>query len=131
MPADNRDIDEFVGAEPERCLESGKLAVNDRYLVLETQNSLLRGAQGMLLSVALQIKALCLERTDADIREAIAHLPRSLSEIHNLILVKATAMDTVYQKRIFELVVAACRPLTTEKMREALSVVPGHAIWDP
>jgi len=26
---------------------------------------------------------------------------------------------------------AACRPLTTEELREALSVDPGHAVWDP
>ncbi|RKL14284.1 hypothetical protein BFJ68_g6677 [Fusarium oxysporum] len=35
------------------------------------------------------------------------------------------------QRRTLELITAACRPLTTDKLREALDVVPGEADWNP
>ncbi|RDW84032.1 uncharacterized protein DSM5745_04358 [Aspergillus mulundensis] len=131
MPVENPDIHEFVNAELQRCLESRKLVIGDPLLILEIQQGLTSKAQGMFLWVALQIKALCLERTDADIRHALDNLPSSLSEIYNLILIKAGVTNMNHQRRILELVVAACRPLTMEEMREALSVVPGSPVWDP
>jgi ankyrin repeat domain-containing protein 50 len=33
-------------------------------------------------------------------------------------------------KRIFELVAAAQRPLTSEELRDAISVVPGETAWN-
>ncbi|RAK90249.1 ankyrin [Aspergillus costaricaensis CBS 115574] len=110
VTANKSDIDAFINAELERCLESGKLVINDPALVLDVRDSLSQGAEGMFLWVALQIEALCLERTDADIREAIASLPRDLSALYTMILE---------------------RPLTTEEMREALSVIPWKTFWDP
>ncbi|GLA39951.1 hypothetical protein AnigIFM63309_007555 [Aspergillus niger] len=129
---DNKlDIDAFINAELERCLESGKLVINDPALILEIRDSLSQGAQGMFLWVALQIEALCLERTDADMREAIASLPRDLSALYTMILKKSSLSDVTYQSKILDLVAIACRPLTTEEMREALSVVPWETTWDP
>eukprot|EP00136_Aspergillus_niger_P004375 XP_001394552.2 hypothetical protein ANI_1_2058094 [Aspergillus niger CBS 513.88] len=129
---DNKsDIDDFINAELERCLESGKLVVNDPALVLEIRDSLSQGAQGMFLWAALQMEALCLERTDADMREAIASLPRDLSALYTMILKRSRLSDVTYQSKILDLVAIACRPLTTEEMREALSVVPWETTWDP
>ncbi|KAI2856167.1 hypothetical protein CBS12448_7023 [Aspergillus niger] len=129
---DNKpDIDAFINAELERCLESGKLVINDPALILEIRDSLSQGAQGMFLWAALQIEALCLERTDADMREAIASLPRDLSALYTMILKKSRLSDVTYQSKILDLVAIACRPLTTEEMREALSVVPWETTWDP
>ncbi|KAL3256112.1 hypothetical protein ABHI18_007850 [Aspergillus niger] len=129
---DNKlDIDAFINAELERCLESGKLVINDPALILEIRDSLSQGAQGMFLWVALQIEALCLERTDADMREAISSLPRDLSALYTMILKKSSLSDVTYQSKILDLVAIACRPLTTEEMREALSVVPWETTWDP
>lgn len=33
--------------------------------------------------------------------------------------------------QIFKLVAVAYRPLITEELREALSVIPGYTIWNP
>ncbi|KAL4801774.1 hypothetical protein BDV18DRAFT_164585 [Aspergillus unguis] len=131
MPKDNPDIDAFVNTELKRCIESDKLSINDPSLILEIQETLSREAQGMFLWAALQIKALCLERTDANIRAAIAHLPKKLSDVYSLILSKVSEGDIMYQKRVFELIVAARRPLLAEEMREALSIIPGNVVWDP
>ncbi|KAI3011170.1 hypothetical protein CBS147346_1371 [Aspergillus niger] len=125
------DIDAFINAELERCLESGKLVINDPGLILDIHNSLSEGAQGMFLWAALQIEALCLERTDADMRDAISNLPRDLSALYNMVLKKSSLSGATYQSKILDLVTTACRPLTTEEMREALGVLPWETSWDP
>ncbi|PWY82524.1 ankyrin [Aspergillus eucalypticola CBS 122712] len=131
VTANKFDIDAFINAELERCLESGKLIINDPALVLDVRDSLSQGADGMFLWVALQIEALCLERTDADIRKAIANLPKDLSALYTMILERSSLSGTTYQSKILDLVATACRPLTTEEMKEALSVIPWKTFWDP
>ncbi|GLA81330.1 hypothetical protein AtubIFM56815_004974 [Aspergillus tubingensis] len=129
---DNKpDIDAFINAELERCLESGKLVINDPALILEIRDSLSQGAQGMFLWASLQIEALCLERTDADVRDALANLPKDLSALYTTILRRSSVSGATYQSKILDLVAIACRPLTTEEMTEALSVVPWKTSWDP
>lgn len=125
----NPEIDRFIKTELERCISSGELVVHDPLLVDEIEKSLAEGAQGMFLWVALQIKALRLQQTDADIRSAIANLPSDLSAIYQLILRKSEHLK--YQTSILGLVMTARRPLTTEELREALSVTPGQTVWDP
>lgn len=83
------------------------------------------------LWVVLQIDSICAERTDEAIRDALNDLPLDLSETFRRILQKAGGPDSRYQRRILELLVAAFRPLTVEQLREALSVVPGDAVWNP
>ena len=124
----NPEIDRFIKSELERCISSGELIVHDHFLVDEIEKRLAEGAQGMFLWVALQIKALCLQQTDADIRNAIANLPSDLSAIYQLILCKSEPLK--YQTSILGLVMTARRPLTTEELREALSVTPGQTVWD-
>jgi ankyrin repeat protein len=126
----NPEIDNFITQELQRFLEAGSLAVNDPLLILDIQKSLSKRAQGMFLWVALQIKALCLERTDAGIRQAIKNLPTHLSDIYQTILKKAGATTASRQAKIFNLLGVACRPLTTDEIREALSVVPGDTAWN-
>lgn len=125
----NPEIDRFIKSELERCISSGELIVHDPVLVDDIGEKLAEGAQGMFLWVALQIKALCLQQTDADIRCSIAHLPSDLSDIYQLILRRSEPLK--YQTRILGLVTVARRPLTTEELREALSVIPGKTVWDP
>ncbi|KAH6669833.1 hypothetical protein B0J14DRAFT_486435 [Halenospora varia] len=131
IPDDNPDIENFIGEELESCLQSGKLAIGDPALVLEIQNSLLEGAQGMFLWVALQIESLCAEKTDKAIRQALADLPEDLSETFSRILRRSKDLGKPYQRPILELITVAHRPLTTEELREALSVVPGDTTWRP
>jgi hypothetical protein len=84
----------------------------------------------MFLWVALQIQSLCNMKTDHAIREALADLPKDLSETFARILRKSGSSDPALQKKTLQLVLAAYRPLTTDELREALSVTPGDATWD-
>jgi ankyrin repeat protein len=131
FPEDNPDIKEFIGAELESCIESKKLVIGSPTLILEIQDALLKGSQGMFLWVALQIESLCVMKTDDAIRQCLEDLPKDLPETFSRILRRSEGLGKPYQKRILELVIAAQRPLTTEELREALSVVPGDAVWNP
>ena len=131
IPDDNPDIERFISTELESCIQSGKLAIGNPALILEIQDALLEKAQGMFLWVALQIESLCAEKTDEAIRQALSDLPKDLSETFSRILRRSERLGKPYQRRILELVTVAHRPLTTEEIREALSVVPGDAVWSP
>ena len=130
IPNDNPDIESFISAELENCIESKKLVIGNPTLILDIQDALLKGSQGMFLWVALQIKSLCNMETDDAIRQALADLPKDLSEIFSRILRKSERSRS-YQRRILELVTVAHRPLTVEELRDALSVIPGDAVWSP
>lgn len=130
IPEDNADIAEFISEELERCIESGKLTIGDPRLILEVQDSLLKDAEGMFLWVVFQIESLCAARTDEAIRQALADLPRDLPETFSRILQNSRKAGLDYQTRTLQLISAAHQPLTTEELREALSVVPGDASWN-
>ncbi|USP72976.1 Arp Ankyrin repeat protein [Curvularia clavata] len=130
LPENNPDIEDFIETELERCLQRGLLTIGDPTLILEIQDTLLKGSQGMFLWVALQIKTLCSKKTDHAIREALADLPKDLSGTFERILQKS-GTDLSLQTKTLQLVLVASRPLTTDELREALSVVPGDTTWDP
>jgi len=131
MPDNNPDIDSFIEADLKRCLRQKRLVIGDATLILEIQDALLKGSQGMFLWVALQIQSLCSMKTDQAIREALANLPKDLSKTFQRILHKSGSEDQPLQEKLLRLVLAAHRPLTTDELREALSVTPGDATWDP
>ncbi|KAH8728455.1 hypothetical protein GQ44DRAFT_675817, partial [Phaeosphaeriaceae sp. PMI808] len=131
IPDNNPDIEAFIEGDLERCLENQKLVIGDPTLILEIQDALLKGSQGMFLWVALQIQSLCGMKTDQAIRDALADLPKDLSETFARILRKSRSPGQSYQTKILQLVSAAYRPLTATELREALSVVPGDTIWNP
>jgi len=130
MPEDNPDIKAFVGAELERCIENRKLVIGDPTLIVDILDALLAGSQGMFLWVVLQIQTLCCMETDEDIRNALATLPRTLSETFSRILATSRKSGR-YQAKVLDLTIAACRPLSIEELREALGVVPGDPVWTP
>lgn len=131
LPDDNPDIEAFIEADLERCLRQERLTLGDPALILDIQDALSKGSQGMFLWVALQIQSLCSMKTDHAIREALADLPKDLSETFARILQKSGGSDRPLQAKTLQLVLAAYRPLTTDELREALSVTPGDATWDP
>jgi ankyrin repeat protein len=131
IPDDNPDIKAFISAELESRIESKKLVIGNPALILEIQDALLEGSQGMFLWVALQIESLCNMKTDDAIRQALADLPQDLPGTFFRILRKSEGSGKPYQRRILELVTVAHRPLTAEELRDALSVVPGDAVWNP
>ncbi|XP_014559818.1 hypothetical protein COCVIDRAFT_35102 [Bipolaris victoriae FI3] len=131
LPDDNPDIETFIETELEHRLIQGIMTVGDPTLILEIQDALLKGSQGMFLWVALQIETLCRLKTDHAMREALANLPRDLSETFSRILHNSGRSDPSLQVKVLQLVLTARRPLTTIELREALSVIPGDATWDP
>ena len=131
IPDNNPDIEEFIEAELKSCIQCRKLVLGDPRLILEIQDALRAGSKGMFLWTALQIDSLCYMKTDVTIRQALRNLPKDLSETFSRILNRSREIGEPYQKRILELVTAAQRPLTAEEIREALSVVPGDATWNP
>ncbi|KAH7096031.1 hypothetical protein FB567DRAFT_514046 [Paraphoma chrysanthemicola] len=128
-PDNHRDMEEFISVELSRCLQSRALVLGDPTLVLNIQDALLAGAKGMFLWVALQINCICSLQTDDEIRTALAHLPNDLSETYARIVHSRRAYAAKYQRRIFEFIAAAERPLKTREIQEALSVAPGDTTW--
>ena len=131
LPDDNPEIESFIEAELERCPRQKCLTIGDPTLILDIQDALSKGSQGMFLWVALQIQSLCSMETDRAIREALADLPKDLSETFTRMLLKSGSSNPALQVKTLQLVLAAYRPLTTDELREAVSVVPGDATWDP
>ena len=131
LPEKNSDIDAFIEADLRRCLDQELLTIGDATLIIEIQDALIAGSQGMFLWAALQIRSLCSMKTDHDIREALTDLPKNISQTFARILWKSGSLDRPLQAKTLQLVLAACRPLTTSELREALSVTPGDTTWDP
>ncbi|KAF9696241.1 hypothetical protein EKO04_006273 [Ascochyta lentis] len=129
LPSNNSDIESFIQTELESCLEKRSLVVGDPTLILDTQDSLLEGSQGMFLWVHLQLKALCSMSSDDEIRQALVNLPQDLRDLYSQILRKSKQSQESFQRRVLELVLVARQPLTVEQMREALSVTPGDTDW--
>ena len=131
LPEKNPDIDAFIEADLNRCLEQELLTIGDPTLIIDIQDVLVAGSQGMFLWAALQIQSLCSMKTDHAIRKALVDLPKDISQTFARILEKSGSSDPLLQAKTLQVVLAAERPLTTEELREALSVIPGDADWDP
>lgn len=131
LPEENPDIESFIESSLTGCLDRETLKISDPSLILEIQDALVQGSKGMFLWVSLQIQSLCSMKTDRDIREALADLPKDLSQTFSRILKKSGGLDRSLQVKTMQLVLAAYRPLTTEQLRETLSVTLGDAKWDP
>ncbi|KAJ5153419.1 uncharacterized protein N7482_009897 [Penicillium canariense] len=116
VPDNSTDIESFIEEELEARMESGRLTIGDPAIILEIEDRLLQGSQGMFLWVALQIDSLCAMDTDEAIRRALADLPPGPAS---------------YRRSIFEVIASAHHPLTLEELREALSVIPGDTTWNP
>ncbi|KAJ5448381.1 hypothetical protein N7445_003202 [Penicillium cf. griseofulvum] len=128
IPNNTPDIEHFIETELESRIESGKLTIGSPLLILEIQDALLKGSQGMFLWVALQIDSLCAMESDEEIREALAGLPKDLSETFSRTL-RSKSQNT-RQKEILAILTVAQTPLTLQQLREALCVVPGDLNWN-
>ncbi|KAK0621668.1 hypothetical protein B0T17DRAFT_299547 [Bombardia bombarda] len=129
MPTVNPEIGSFVEAELQMLLQAGDLAVGNPGLLEEIRDCLVDGANGMFLWVVLQLQAICLERSDKAIRQALQDIPRSLPATFDQILTKSQKSGPQYQMSILKILTSTYRPLTTEELREALSIVPGNTCW--
>ncbi|KAF2032540.1 hypothetical protein EK21DRAFT_98924 [Setomelanomma holmii] len=110
---------------------TGKLILSDPSLILSIQDALLAGSRGMFLWVALQLNSICALHTDDEMRRALESLPEDLSVIYFQVLKRHQRPAAKYQQHVLQLITASQRPLTTEELREALSVIPGDTTRDP
>ncbi|KAH8727678.1 hypothetical protein GQ44DRAFT_770237 [Phaeosphaeriaceae sp. PMI808] len=129
VPDNGSEIESFIETELTRRLEAGSLKIGHAPLILEIQDALLGGSKGMFLWVALQIEIICTLQTDEEIRNTLADLPGGLGDIYSRLLQKQKNPVSKYQQRIPELITVAQRPLTTNEIREALSVTLGDTTW--
>ncbi|OQD90382.1 hypothetical protein PENANT_c001G05769 [Penicillium antarcticum] len=113
----------------ENRIESGKLTIGNPTLILEIQDALLKGSEGMFLWVALQIESICSMESDEEIRHALTDLPKDLSQTFARAF--KSKSESTHQRDIFAMLVVAKRPLVVQELREALSVVPGDLDWKP
>ena len=80
-----------------------------------------------------QINSICSQKTDENILRTLEDLPKDLPETFKRVLQKvelSTAFDSALRKKVFEVAIAAQRPLTLEELRHAVSIVPGDTTWD-
>ena len=132
IPEQNPDIEAFIDAELARRIESRELVLGDGTLVLEIRNALLQGAQGMMLWVALQIDAICTEKSDAEIRIALQALPSTLTEVFAREMRRHhSERNPTYLDRALVLLLGSIRPLKEEEFGEAISVETGNSDWQP
>ena len=76
---------------------------------------------------------ICAQNTDHDILYCLKDLPKGLPATFRRIL--RWLQDSAYAnpilgRKIFEVVAAAQRPLTTNELSEAISITPGDTVWD-
>ena len=86
------------------------------------------------LWVVLQIRAICEQKTDESILNALKDLPKDLPSTFNRILQKVQledAADPSHSRKILSVVAAARRPLTKEELRVAICIEPGQMEWNP
>lgn len=131
VPVENPDIEAFIERELENRIQSNELIIGNPELILDIRDSLIAGSQGMFLWVALQIDILCTMKTDDGIRQALADLPKELSATFTRMLKKHEPRTKPEQRTILEILAVAQRPLTSEELREVLSVTLGDTSWDP
>ncbi|KAK7994271.1 hypothetical protein PG991_015859 [Apiospora marii] len=125
LPDDRPEIRAFVKARLLEKLESGELCLGDPRLILDIEQVLKDDYQGMFLWVHMQIEAICLEKSDASIRQALGSLPRSFPEIFQRILDNRKHLAEKHQTPALQLLGATLRPLLLDEFEEAISVVPG------
>lgn len=74
----------------------------------------------------LQIEAICLEKTDQSIKEALVALPRSLPEVFQRILARSREFAPKYQVCTLQILAVAERPLSYNEFSEAINIIPGN-----
>ncbi|KAI1175861.1 hypothetical protein F4777DRAFT_548900 [Nemania sp. FL0916] len=131
MPEENSDITAYIDSMLESCLESGKLVLGDPTIILDISRALTIGAKGMFLWVVLQIESICAQQTDNDIRAALRNLPKDLPDTFTAQLHHTQDTKGQYQNRLLKLLIGSLRPLTTDELQEALSVIHFNTTWDP
>ncbi|KAK8085478.1 NACHT domain protein [Apiospora hydei] len=121
----------YIQVALDEKLRDRELKVGDPGLVGEIEKSLLKGSQGMYLWAYYQIKEICVQHCDEDIRRALENLPETLAELFERVLrrIKAQHHGPAAQK-VFPWIVGAKRLLSIAELREAVAVEIGQEYTD-
>jgi ankyrin repeat protein len=149
------DIGKFIDTTVKKKWSTGILNVGDDTIIDEIIMALTRGAQGMYVCIShsmslyfsfhmfiiecsrflwvdFQIKAICDEYTDDDIRLALQNLPSDLEQTYVRALrkilkgPKSQKSQAEIARKVFNWVACARRPMLLEELREAISITPGQ-----
>ncbi|KAI9770983.1 MAG: hypothetical protein M1840_002687 [Geoglossum simile] len=119
------DINTYIENSIAEKKKNGELVVGQPQLIIEIQDALVRGAQGMFLWATFQIQDICAQGCDEDIRKVIGDLPKDLLETYERALLRINRAGTAKSaQKIFRWVAAAKRPLSLEELREAIAIQP-------
>ncbi|KAJ6783166.1 hypothetical protein PWT90_03737 [Aphanocladium album] len=123
-----RDIRSYVDTSIQERLQQKELMVGDPRLLTEIIDTLTSHADGMFLWVSFLFNEICAGSCDADIRNALNNLPKSLEETYARIISRIGTLTrrTELMQRIFRWVAAAKRPLALEELREAVAIEIGQ-----
>ncbi|KAH8812078.1 hypothetical protein F5884DRAFT_831783 [Xylogone sp. PMI_703] len=126
------DITTFIEGTIQDRIENQDLNVGDNGLIEEIKQALVCGAEGMLLWVTFQIEEICAQHCDEDIRRAIKHLPMSLAETFNRILVRIASRGNIrVAQKAFPWAIATRRPLSLNELRECIFIEAGQQYSKP
>ncbi|KAJ5116898.1 hypothetical protein N7456_001246 [Penicillium angulare] len=119
----NTDIDRFITATLDDCLEEKSLVLGDPTIRTTITNVLRSGSQGMFLWAGLCIKDLCEQNSDEDILHALKHLPRGLTELFDSKICRIQqGMNSGKAMNLLRYCGVLKRPLTVAEYTEMLSI---------
>ncbi|KAK2054374.1 hypothetical protein LY76DRAFT_235466 [Colletotrichum caudatum] len=123
------DIRKFISAGVERWKTIRPISPKLEELITR---QLSERSQGMFLWLSLQMEATCPKyteelRSEAAIVAIVENLPDNLSEAFDQALLRIPSSEA----KIFQIVAAACPPLSSDELRVAFNVVPGDVTWNP
>ncbi|KAK7928425.1 Vegetative incompatibility protein HET-E-1 [Apiospora marii] len=130
--ATNEDIATYIEGILDEKLEDGELTVGDPALVGDIKTALMKGAQGMFLWTEFQLKDVCRQHCDEDIRHILSNLPRDLAETFQRALRRIERQKHgAAARKVFPWVAASKRPLSLGELREAIAIEIGQQYNEP
>ncbi|KAH7303175.1 hypothetical protein B0I35DRAFT_455335 [Stachybotrys elegans] len=128
----HRDISAYITGAVNEALEEEELIVADPCLVDDIKMKLIDGAQGMFLWAFFQLRDICSQHSDEDIRYVLDHLPKDLEEIFERALRRIEQRhNAIAAQKIFPWVAVAKRPLQLDELREAIHIEIGQECTQP
>ncbi|KAI0198650.1 hypothetical protein F4808DRAFT_472619 [Astrocystis sublimbata] len=117
------DITTYIDGKLAEKLQKGYLKVGDPKLIGEIAQALAQGADGMFLWVHFQVREVCEQDCDENIRKFLKNLPKTLEALFCRVLRRI--LDRKHEKitiKVFTWIAASTRPLTLEEIREAIAI---------
>ncbi|RYC64355.1 hypothetical protein CHU98_g1879 [Xylaria longipes] len=126
-PGAHDDIGIYIHGILREKMNMEELRIGDSGLIIEIENALIQGADGMFLWVFFQVQELCEQACDEDIRHTIANLPEGLEDTFRRVLRRISSRrNSELARRTFPWIAAAARPLSLEEVREAIAIEIGQ-----